>query len=127
MVRYIFLANEAIEYKHGGLVFKGTRGIVTIRPTHFDVTLFAAGEVRYQGRGVKTDHGRVRLTIAPGGFVSGQISGPEEKRLTFYNLGWPLRRIAYRVDGMEYLGDGDAEEATLGATGGAHTISIQPK
>ena len=126
-VRYIFLANEPIEYKHGDLVFKGTRGTVTIQPTHFDVALFAAGEVRYQGRGVKTDHGRVRFTIAPGGFVSGQMSGPEEKRLTFYNLGWPLRRIAYRVDGMEYLGDGDEEEAMFGTTAGPHTILIEPK
>lgn len=126
-VRYIFIANKEITYEHDGLVFKGTRGIVTLRPTHFDVALFDAGEVRYQGRGVKTNHGMVRFTVMPGGFVSGQTSGPDHKRLTFYDLGRPPRRISYRVDGMEFLGDGDGEEAVFGTTGGAHTISIQPK
>ncbi len=126
-VRHIFLANKQIEYKHDGLVFKGTRGIVTTRPTYFDVALFAAGEARYRGRGIKVNHGRAQFTIAPNGFVLGRISGPDEKQLTFYNLGWSLRRIAYRVDGVEYLGDGDDEEAVLGAAAGSHAVSVRPR
>ena len=126
-VRHIFLANEPIEYKHNGLVFKGTRGIVTTRPTHFDAALFAAGEVHYQGRGVAVDHGRAQFTVSPNGFVQGRISGPDDKRITFYNLGWSLRRITYRVDGVEYLGDGDGEKAVFGAAAGSHAVSVRPR
>jgi len=126
-VRYIFLANKEIEYKHGGLTFKGTRGIVTIRPTHFGIALFDAGEVHYNGQGVKTSHGMVRFTVAPGAFVSGETSGREEKRLTFYGLGRSVGRVSYRVDGMEFLGDGSSKVAIYGVTGGTHTVTIKPK
>ncbi|MFH1732105.1 MAG: hypothetical protein ABIF82_10715 [Planctomycetota bacterium] len=126
-VRYIFLSHKEIEYKHGGLTFKGTRGIVTIRPTHFGIALFDAGEVRYNGRGVKTSHGMVRFTVAPGGFVSGETSGPEEKRLTFYELGRSAGSVSYRVDGMEFLGDGSSRAAIYGVTGGFHTVTVKPK
>ena len=69
----------------------------------------------------------VRFTVAPGAFVSGETSGPEEKRLTFYGLGRSVRNISYRVDGMEFLGDDDDEAAVYGVTGGSHTIIIKPK
>ncbi len=134
-VRYIFLANKKIEYVQDDLVFKGSRGIVTTRPTHVDVALFDAGEVRYKGRGVATDYGMVRFTIAPGGFVRGETSGPDHKRLTFYGLGRSPGGLAYRIDDKEFLGVsrgsllgmGDKEKVTYGVTDGQHKVEITPK
>lgn len=126
-VRYIFLSDDDTEYNRDGVRFKGTRGILTIRPTHFDVVLFDAGEIRYQGTGVSTDRGMVRLRIIPGGFVEGETDGPREKQLEFHGLDRSPRNLSFLVDGQEFIGEGDSETALYGISAGSHTVTVEPK
>ena len=70
IVRYIFLSDKELEYNRDGVHFKGTRGILTIHPTHFDVALLDAGEMFYENCGLHLTAGTAILRFAPGGFVS---------------------------------------------------------
>jgi len=125
--RYVFLSDKEIEYQDGSVYFKGKRGVLTVRPTHFDLVLFDTGDIRYKGRGVSTDHGSVRLTMAPGGLVRGETSGPRNKRLLLYGLGRSPSNLMFRTDGKEYLPSGSSSEARYGVRHGQHTINIYPR
>jgi len=126
-VRHIFLARRETTYDRGGVFFRGTRGMVTVRAARADITLFDAGEIRYRGRGVAVDHGRARFRIAPDGVVDGEVSGAREKRLTFFGLGHPPRGLSFQVDGQEFTGTGGRNEARYGVDGGRHLIRIRPE
>ncbi len=132
--RYVFLAREPIEYQDDEVTFRGKRGILTVRPTHFDIVLFDGGEVRYKGTGVAIDFGPGQFRFAPGGFVDGEVSGREDKELTFYGLGRRHRRLEFRIDGQEYQGRSDARRIIYGVPAELHrhpdgrrSISIRPK
>jgi hypothetical protein len=126
-VRYVFFADKPIEYQSGDVQFKGQRGIVTIRPTHFDVALYDAGEIRYKGVGIRVDAGMATFRIAPGGFIDGEVRGPKPKRITLLGMGRSPRRLSYRVDSQEHLGKGDASEARYAVTHGLHSVNVTPK
>jgi len=125
--RYVFLSDKEVEYQDGTIYFKGKRGVLTIRPTHFDVVLFDTGDIRYKGKGVKTDHGSVRFTMAAGGFVKGETSGARNKELVFYGLGQSPSSLVFRTDGKEFLPGGSSSEAHYGVRHGQHTINIYPR
>ena len=132
--RYIFLSEKDIEYRDENVLFKGKRGSLTIRPTHFDVVLYDAGELRYRGRGLKTDHGIAEFRIMPGAHVDGKVLGPNDKVLVFYGLGRGPRYLSFNVDGKEFNGEGDDKQAEYGVPAdrhitatGLHTITIKPR
>jgi hypothetical protein len=126
--RYVVLGRKPTTYQSGTVRFTAKRMILTARPTHFDVTLFDGGEVHYDGRGVKIDHGIAHFRIAPGGFVDGRVSGPRNKRVTFYRTGVKPRKLSFKVDGQEYLPDrgGSEEVVSYGVKFGSHSITLQP-
>ncbi len=126
-VRYIFLSDTEIEYKNDTVAFKGKRGILTVRPTHFDVALFDAGEMLYRGAGVRTDAGTVAFRIAPNGYIDGEVRGPKPKWLTFLGIGLSPRNLSYRINGQEYIGKGNANEARYAVTHGLNSVNITPK
>jgi hypothetical protein len=127
-VRYVVLATEPVSYQSDEVRFTAQRMILTARPTHFDVTLFDGGEAHYGGRGVRIDHGIAHFRIAPGGFVDGRVSGPRNKRVSFYGAGVRPRKLSFKVDGQDYLPDRDSTKdvATYGIKFGSHSVTLQP-
>ena len=113
-------------YEGDGVRFSGQRAILTVRPTHIHVTLLDAGELRYKGTGLKTSNSVVQMTLVPGGFADGEVVGSQEKQLTFYGLGRSPSSLSFRADDVQFLGEGDKNEASYAVAPGHHKISIEP-
>jgi hypothetical protein len=127
-VRYIFLSEETVEFRSpDGAYFKGTRGLLTLRPTHFDVVLLDAGKMLYKGKGVKINHGMARFRFMPNYYVDGEVSGMDDKWLTFYNLGRSMRSLSFKTDGVEFNPRGSSDRTRYGVKPGNHTVTIEPE
>lgn len=127
IVRYVFFSREKAEYERANIRFSGTRGMITLRKTHFDAALLAPGEFQYQGLGARIDSGMARFRIAPGGFIEGEVSSRDDHKITFFGLAKPPSSLRFQTDGLTYIAEGDEKVITYGVRSGFHTITICPK